>query len=124
MVQWVDRAKEDDGGRLGVAFVAYEPPRKSGSIDGIREIEIGGATREESEPLDLSFKTEEAIMRCCEEILHQGFETIVGLSLGRYGCPFLYVDLRLKVKYAKQPVKENRHHIRGERPRFATFPGT
>jgi hypothetical protein len=124
-MQWVSRAKKASDGPSGIAFVAYEPEKKAVNVmAGVLGGGTHGALLEDSEPPDTCvLPLDEVVMSCCEEVLNQGFEAVVGLALGRYGCPFLCVDLRLDVNYADYWVKENRHHVRGEYFRFATFPG-
>jgi hypothetical protein len=101
-MQWVDRAKQALDGPPGITFVAFEPSEKVSNGDEFCGSEMIGPTTGEYESLEMcATPSEDEVMSCCEEILNQGFETIVGLSLGRYGCPFLYVGLHQKSDVAK-----------------------
>jgi hypothetical protein len=90
-MQWVGRAKKALDGPSGIAFVAYEPEKKAVNVmANVLEGEVHGEILEGSEPPDTCvLPLDEVVMSCCEEVLNQGFEAVVGLALGRYGCPFL-----------------------------------
>jgi len=84
--QWVGKAKKpsDDSQDIDRRFVAYKPSVESNASDGTSSFASGLATP----PV---FPSEDILAQCCNDILHHGLETVFGLSLGRYGCPFMYV---------------------------------
>lgn len=40
------------------------------------------------------------LTRWSDQILHRGFETVVGLAIGRHGCPLVYVSRLVRLEQA------------------------
>jgi hypothetical protein len=89
-MQWVNKAKISSDAALTSAFVAYEPSQKGFVVHDEHgpEVHRAGADLSESPGICVA-RPDSEVALWCDEILHKGLETIVGLSLGRYGCPFM-----------------------------------
>jgi len=92
--QWVSKAKKpsDDSQDIDRRFVAYKPSVESGASDGASS--FASASGLATPPV---FPSGDSLAQCCDGILHHGLETVFGLSLGRYGCPFMYVRPQLEL---------------------------
>jgi hypothetical protein len=81
MMQWLNDAKQsaDFLSTRVRHFIAYEPL---------------AAVVTDAEPIQKKHShvvSDDVLTRWCETIFSQGFEESFGLTLGIYGCPFVYV---------------------------------
>ena len=85
-MQWVDAAKQYS---VKHAFVAYEPSMKTAAIDGCVPL-VTGTTSAEPSLLQITSSSDMTIW-WCDALLQHGFDAIFDMSVGRHGCPFVYV---------------------------------
>jgi hypothetical protein len=90
-MQWVNRAKKPSNASRNISnrFVAYIPSSKAAASE---ETKAASSAIEDNERLEIHVSpSDDTLRQSCHDIFRHGFEALVGTSLGRYGCPFVYV---------------------------------
>lgn len=84
--QWMNKATKSSGTTTH-RFVTYDPER---TVDATTEIERPVLDEDKPRsPNTSSSPLGPAILRWSHDIFNRAFEAVFGLTIGKYGCPFV-----------------------------------